>query len=133
MSLWRDFHGPNAGYILELYDHYRADPDSVDAATRAFFEGWTPPIDGAEPAIVEPDLAVDEILGAVNLAQAIRSYGHLGARLDPLDSPPPGDPELEPGTHGISAEILRRLPASLVGGPASANAANAEEAIGGPA
>jgi len=130
MSLWRDFHGPNAGYILELYDHYRADPDSVDAATRAFFEGWTPPIDGAEPAIVEPDLAVDEILGAVNLAQAIRSYGHLGARLDPLDSPPPGDPELEPGTHGISAEILRRLPASLVGGPASANAANAEEAIG---
>ena len=42
-----------------------------DAATRAFFEGWTPPIDGAEPAIVEPDLAVDEILGAVNLAQAV--------------------------------------------------------------
>ncbi|NJN68707.1 MAG: hypothetical protein HC884_19375, partial [Chloroflexaceae bacterium] len=36
------FHGPNAGYMLELYERYRQNPDSVDAATRAFFDAWTP-------------------------------------------------------------------------------------------
>ena len=37
MDDWRDFHGPNAGHILELYDRFRQNPESVDAATRAYF------------------------------------------------------------------------------------------------
>lgn len=37
------FSGVNAGYVFELYDRYRHDPESVDAATRRVFEGWTPP------------------------------------------------------------------------------------------
>jgi 2-oxoglutarate dehydrogenase E1 component len=41
-DLWRAFHGPNAGYVLELYERYRADPHSIDAATRAAFERWSP-------------------------------------------------------------------------------------------
>ena len=43
MNLWNEFHGPNAGYVVELYERYRRDPQSVDAATRALFERWTPP------------------------------------------------------------------------------------------
>ena len=35
---WERFYGPNAGYVLELYERYQADPTSVDEATRAFFE-----------------------------------------------------------------------------------------------
>jgi len=34
----REFQGPNAGYILELYERYKQDPASIDAATRIFFE-----------------------------------------------------------------------------------------------
>ena len=37
------FYGPNAGYVLDLYDRYQTDPASVDPATRAAFEQWTPP------------------------------------------------------------------------------------------
>jgi hypothetical protein len=37
------FYGPNLGYVLELYDGYRKDPDSVDERTREFFETWSPP------------------------------------------------------------------------------------------
>jgi 2-oxoglutarate dehydrogenase E1 component len=37
------FHGPNAGYVLELYERFQQDPSSVDAETRAFFAQWTPP------------------------------------------------------------------------------------------
>lgn len=34
------FHGPNAGYLLELYERYRENPQSVDATSRAYFEQW---------------------------------------------------------------------------------------------
>src|SRR5579859_318620 len=36
------FYGPNAGYVLELYERYKQDPASVDEATRAIFASWPP-------------------------------------------------------------------------------------------
>ena len=36
------FGGVNAGYVLELYERYRQNPESVDPATRKAFESWTP-------------------------------------------------------------------------------------------
>src|SRR3712207_8902197 len=37
------FYGPNLGYVLELYESYREDPESVDERTRNFFDSWSPP------------------------------------------------------------------------------------------
>ena len=37
MNLLREFHGPNAAYIIELYERYRQVPESVDASTREQF------------------------------------------------------------------------------------------------
>jgi ABC-2 type transport system ATP-binding protein len=37
------FYGPNLGYVLELYERYREDPESVDVQSREFFEVWKPP------------------------------------------------------------------------------------------
>lgn len=48
------FHGVNAGYVLELYDRYRQNPDSVDAATRNIFEGWTPTEPAAPGTAAQP-------------------------------------------------------------------------------
>jgi 2-oxoglutarate dehydrogenase E1 component len=122
----RDFYGPNAGYVLELYERYRADPDSVGAETRELFERWTPTEDGAAPA---PAPALAKVVGAVNLAHAIRAYGHLAARLDPPEGEAPGDPSLALGFHGLTEGDLAALPASLVGGPIAETASNAREAI----
>jgi 2-oxoglutarate dehydrogenase E1 component len=130
MDYWREFQGPNAGYVAELYERYRRDPLAVDAAARQLFEHWAP-ADGAvaalAPSTAAPDLS--KIVGAVNLAQAIRGFGHLAARLDPLGSPAPGDPALLPESHGLTPDDLRQLPASLVGGPVAERSANAWEAI----
>jgi 2-oxoglutarate dehydrogenase E1 component len=128
MPTIRDFHGPNAAYILELFEQYQADANSVDAATRAYFADWAPP--AAEP-LATTDISVDAnfVMGAVNLAQAIREYGHLAAQLDPLGSTPPGDPALDAGYHDISADVLRQLPASVIGGPLAEQADSAAEAI----
>ena len=138
MDLWREFHGPNAGYVLELYEQYRRDPQSVAPAIRSLFAGWTPPPeDGAAPpagVAAQPAAALDgdlasAIAGAANLAAAIRGYGHLSAHLDPLGSPPPGDPRLDPAFYGLSEATLRQLPAAIVGGPIAASAGDALEAI----
>ena len=82
MALENEFHGPNLGYILELHQRYRDDPNSVDEATRKLFEQWSPAAVG--PAL-HPHRSPLPIPGAVNLAWAIRSYGYLSAQLDPLD------------------------------------------------
>ncbi len=127
MNTLRDFHGPNAGYILELYERYQQNPDAVDAATRAYFRQWTPSPDdeAAEPSVDN----MDKIVGVVRLAQAIREYGHLGAQIDPLGGAPLGDPSLDPAAHGLTEAELRRLPASPIGGPLAEKAVNAWEAI----
>jgi 2-oxoglutarate dehydrogenase E1 component len=125
MDFWREFHGPNAGFVLELYDRYRQDPNAVDGAVRAYFERWTPP---AEAPHAPPQRVCDIVMGAVALANAIRALGHLAARLDPLGSQPPGDPALDAAAHGVTEEDLRRLPASVVGGPVTEWTATALDA-----
>jgi 2-oxoglutarate dehydrogenase E1 component len=125
-----EFSGINAGYVLELYERYRQNPQSVDAQARRMFESWAPTDEA--PATVEPQktgLDVQKIVGAAHLAECIRRYGHLDARIDPLGSDPVGDPSLSPAAHGITDADLRALPASLVGGPVAESSAHAFEAI----
>jgi 2-oxoglutarate dehydrogenase E1 component len=146
MSDLRAFSGPNAGYVLDLYDRYLIDPNSVDPELRSFFADFTPTLPTTNgraktaAAVAEPPVrtttvvapaAVDvaKIVGAASLALGIREYGHLAAQIDPLGSPPPGAPELDPATHGITDADLAALPASVVGGPAADGTANAAEAM----
>ena len=124
------FPGVNAGYVLELYERYRRDPESVDPETRKAFESWTPSVE-APARGVETGAPVDTrvIVGAANLVESIRRYGHLAAHLDPLGSQPIGDPSLSPRAHGITDDDLKSLPASLVGGPVAESSSNAFDAI----
>jgi 2-oxoglutarate dehydrogenase E1 component len=126
-SFWDQFPGPNAGFVLDLYERYQKDPDSVDPVTRDFFEQWPPDIQ-ISPA-GKPALHEAKIVGVVNLAQAIREHGHLAAHLDPLGSAPRGDPALELSTYGLTEQDLAQLPANLVGGPIAEGAQNALQAI----
>ena len=120
--------GVNAGYVAELYERYQQNPESVDPATREVFESWIP----AEPAqqrAATSAVDVHAIVGAANLAECLRRYGHLAARLDPLGTSPVGDPSLSPAAHGLTDDDLKRLPASLIGGPVAEQSGNAFEAI----
>ena len=132
MNPWDQFTGANAGYVYELFERYQQDPSSVDEATRRAFANWTPsdpaPITNAAPAAGAHDLQAG--IAAFNLAESIRRFGHLAAQLDPLAFHDPiGDPSLQPQAHGLTNEALKRLPASIVSGPAAHGAANAFEAI----
>jgi 2-oxoglutarate dehydrogenase E1 component len=125
-----EFTGINAGFVVDLYERYRQNPDSVDSQTRKVFESWAPPTEqSAVTASSAVSIDVGKVVGAANLAECIRRYGHLAAQIDPLGSTPIGDPSLSPAAHGITDDDLRKLPASLVDGPAAEFAASAYEAI----
>jgi len=139
MSDLSAFFGPNAGYVLEMYDRYVDDPTSVDPETRHFFESFSPDVltkvtaRAAEivPAtpVAESPINVAKIAAAVGLANGIREYGHLAVQLDPLGGAPHGAPELLPETYGITEDDLALIPAEVVGGEIAVGAANAAEAI----
>src|SRR5688572_22867806 len=125
MTSWQGFSGLNRGYVLELYERYLRDPNSVDGETRALFATWTPPSEAeADGPVTLTEGALHKAVGAVNLAQAIRQYGHLASKLDPLGTDPVGDPSLHAATHGVTDDDLRALPPTLVTSPLTARAAN---------
>ena len=130
MPLENEFHGPNLGYILELYEQYRKDPNAVDEATRKLFEKWSP-ADAPSSIVTSQNLL--SITGAANLAQSIRVYGYLSAKLDPLEEPPASasNPLLSPEFYQVREEDLFNLPAEIVKlpDPAGRTSRNAQEAI----
>ncbi len=126
----------NAGYAQLLLDEYLEDPESVPPEWRELFESGDIALalpglarlleraagrDGARVAPPPPEVAPDEtMLGAVAaataLVKAVRTHGHLAARLDPLGSEPPGDPALEPERLDppLTPELQAAIPASLL-------------------
>src|SRR5947209_1990512 len=63
-------------------------------------------------------LPSEEMLRAIAAGMAIvsayRRHGHLGATLDPLGSPPPGDPSLDPVTYNLTPAMMNAIPASVL-------------------
>jgi len=138
-NIWKEFHGPNAAYVLELYEQYQQNPQSVDARTQAYFaqitpaliNGATPPPSATHPKPTEilTEDSTTKIFTVVNYATAIRDYGHLAAKLDPLGTPRLGDPSLQLSNYGLEVAELRDLPANLIGGPLVKQTSNAAEAV----
>jgi len=54
------------------------------------------------------------VQGATTLVQSHRTHGHLGAHLDPLGTPPPGDPAMRPETYDLTPELMARIPADVL-------------------
>jgi 2-oxoglutarate dehydrogenase E1 component len=141
------FHALNLSQAIDLYERYRLDPSSVDFDTRTIFDSWKVNEDGNGPSVdigeilqaavlpgapsrLPERVDLPRIVAAANLAQAIRTFGHLQVQLDPVGFfSPPGDVSLSMQTYGLTEGDLAGLPASLVGGPVAVNAVNALQAI----
>ncbi len=55
-----------------------------------------------------------QVAAAMALVKAFRTHGHLAAQLDPLGTPPVGDPSLDPAPLGLSPEVMARIPAPVL-------------------
>ena len=93
-------HADHAALLEEYYGQWKADPESVDASWRSFFEGFElgcqqlPPKDGqtASASVPAKAGAIDPAAAPLRLKQAriynllfsYRMLGHQAAQLDPL-------------------------------------------------
>ena len=105
----------NSSIYEQQYEKYLQNPNSVDRSWRTLFESWnedkppqTEPVkeisviyQTKEPKVGLPDIRV------YNLIQAYRTYGHLMARINPLQANEPIEPkELKLETHGLAKQDL---------------------------
>jgi 2-oxoglutarate dehydrogenase E1 component len=129
----QQFHSLNLPYIAQFFDQ-TLQTEPLDPVILEIILGQEIPsreVPGQElpPKDAGVPLPLEKIIRAVNLAQAIRTYGHLAARLDPLGSDPPGDPLLDLAAYDLTEQDLEQMPAVLIGVDVEVEAANALEAV----
>jgi len=70
------------------------------------------------PATAASAAPSDELLQAAatanSLVRSLRTHGHLAASLDPLGSPPQGDPALDPQAIGLTTVLMAQIPSKLL-------------------
>ncbi len=98
----------NLPALENLYEKYLQDPRKVDSSWRSFFDGLSLGISakaerGGEESL---DLRIHELI------YAYRTYGHLMAQTNPLETQPPKEvPELDLRQFGFSeADLERSVP-----------------------
>lgn len=124
-SPWHNYAGPNLGYIHDQYELFLDDPASVDPAYRTLFEQWGEPPLEAEEAQAAP-LAkregvisfeqMEKLVAASKYVSNIRTYGHLAAKLDPLELTPKTDDDrmLKSENYQLTKLDLMGLPGELI-------------------
>ncbi len=100
--------GWNAEYVDALYEQWRADPDSVDAQFRQFFQGFELGLQREEGATTPQTVdAAHTRQGHVDeLIYHFRDIGHLAARLDPLGSVRALPRQLDTETFGLDLDDM---------------------------
>ncbi|UCG89270.1 MAG: multifunctional oxoglutarate decarboxylase/oxoglutarate dehydrogenase thiamine pyrophosphate-binding subunit/dihydrolipoyllysine-residue succinyltransferase subunit [Gemmatimonadota bacterium] len=77
----------------------------------------TPPAPARDIATVSSTAGglLTHVASAMSLVSAYRTHGYLDARLDPLGTEPIGDPALHPKSVGLTPQIMRQIPAAVLG------------------
>jgi 2-oxoglutarate dehydrogenase E1 component len=130
------FHA-NAGFVEEMYDRFLRQPDAVSSEWRAYFDGFKegfsvgvaagqfragpavdPSFGAAEPvstgaflppqSLAAPALSQRSVeTAAYQLTRAYQEYGHLKARINPLEDEDPITPEVMlPERYGLVGPAL---------------------------
>ncbi|WP_345807707.1 2-oxoglutarate dehydrogenase E1 component [Bacillus pumilus] len=132
---WEEFHGPNLGYVLELYDQYVQDPTSVDEDLRGIFdELGAPPSEmkeeiGKKENSVVTSEQIQKIASVVKLAEDIRTYGHLNASVNPLRKEKELQELFPLKEYGLTEDDVKNIPISIISPDAPKHISNGIEAI----
>ncbi len=94
----------NLEYIESLYEKFRSQPEELDQQWRMFFEGveFAQNAPGPNAGFSEQELAV------YNLIEHYRDYGHLKAKLDPLELSPPALESFALEKFGLTTADLQK-------------------------
>ncbi|MDQ6599276.1 2-oxoglutarate dehydrogenase E1 component [Bacillus salipaludis] len=113
------FFGPNLGYVIEQFENYQQNPESIDPEMRLLFEQ----MNEADFSLLQDNVQVvpetrsvqtEKILAAVKLAENIRGYGHLAASIYPLGNKREEVELIDPAYYGLSVEDLKAMSANIM-------------------
>ena len=88
--------------------------EAVKATGPAFQAPSRPPAVSGEMHGMPSEELLRGIAAGSAIASAYRRHGHLAATLDPLGTPPPGDPSLLPETYNLTAAMMNAVPATVL-------------------
>ncbi|MDQ3138434.1 MAG: multifunctional oxoglutarate decarboxylase/oxoglutarate dehydrogenase thiamine pyrophosphate-binding subunit/dihydrolipoyllysine-residue succinyltransferase subunit [Gemmatimonadota bacterium] len=120
----RIIQGAESGAFLATVDHllqgdqgfYELIADSLGLGEAGY--GIVRPSHAAQPGREAAGPVAPEMLyhvaAAMALIKAFRMHGHLAAKLDPLGTPPIGDPALDPGPLGLTPEVMAAIPSKVL-------------------
>ena len=135
-SPWSAFSGPNLGYVMEQYDLFLQSPEQVEPELVALFQQFGSPIIGNEQGVAQGAAAtatqpgnIKKIFAAVQLAEAIRSHGHLAADIYPLKDRKLDSSRIELASYGLTDADLVEMPASLFFNNVPGSVNNGKQAI----
>ena len=105
------------GFYDQLFEALGVDKGLIEAGPPKPTVTAADPVPAATtPAVSDvPDEALMQaVQAATSIIKAHRVHGHLAAHLDPLGSPPRGDPALDPASVNLTPEMMERIPASVM-------------------
>jgi len=89
-------------------------PPPAPAAAAAAQAVAAPAPAAADTTSAPGEELLQAVQSATSLLKAHRTHGHLAAHLDPLGSPPEGDPALDPEPLGLTPELMAKIPAHIL-------------------
>jgi 2-oxoglutarate dehydrogenase E1 component len=120
----RVIQGAQSGEFLKRVDELLQGKDGFYQTIFSSFGAGAPAVAPVQaPAAVTAQPAAsgapsDDMMRAVAAGMAVvaayRTHGHLAAHLDPLGTPPIGDPSLEPSNWGLTPALQSAIPASVL-------------------
>jgi 2-oxoglutarate dehydrogenase E1 component len=122
----RVIQGAQSGMFLRRVDEllqgsdrfYELISGALGVGDRGLGIGSAPPIPEPRSPVPDERKASREeskhVAAAMALVRAFRSFGYLAAQLDPLGTPPRGDPALDPGRLGLTPDIMATIPSDVV-------------------
>ena len=110
--------GGDGDFYGKVFSALGISPGRIDSdgSKQATITADEPAPAAAEPAAAAvPDEALlQAVQAATSVVKAHRMHGHLAAHLDPLGSPPRGDPALDPDSVNLTPQLMARIPASVL-------------------
>ena len=92
--------------------------DAVNANANAGAQTFAPPTRTPSTSGELAGMPSEEMLRGIAAGSAIvsayRRHGHLAASLDPLGTPPPGDPSLDTNTYKLTPAMMNAVPATVL-------------------
>lgn len=106
------YEGIFSAFTLAAPSPLTASAPAAPARAQEASAGWTGmmPIAGSSTSPVE----LRHVAAGMALIKAFRTHGHLAAKLDPLGTPPVGDPALEPVTVGLDEATMATIPTDVL-------------------